>query len=115
MIIYIFLAILSTVQASTGLDVVGYWSKIGECGSRVIDFNINGTMTHYEYSSGGYVSQGSVEWWISDGLIFTGQKSIDLVVMGIKVDTLNSLLFTGTMVFADESKVPFVWEKCIIK
>jgi len=115
MLMYIFLAILSTVQASTGLDVVGYWSKVGECENKVIDFNIDGTMTHYEYRGGRYISQGTVEWWVSDGFIFTGQKSMDMVVMGIKVDTINSLLFTGTMVFPDESRIPFIWEKCIMK
>lgn len=112
MLAYIFFSLMSIVQASTGSDVFGYWSKVGECGSKFIDFGSNGVMTHYETVGGRYVAQSAVEWWITDGYIMTGNQAADYVVMGIKVDIVNSLMFTGTMVFPDGSTVPFIWEKC---
>ena len=108
-------SMLSVAQAASGLDIVGYWSKVGECGSKVLEFDVAGTMTHYEYQYGRYTVQSSSQWWVDDGYIFVGNKAADIVVMGIKVDSVNSLLFSGTMVFADGSKVPFVWEKCEVQ
>lgn len=116
MFISFLLTISSLAQEVSSTAVVGNWAKIGECEYQYTAFRSDGSMILYQREQEGeqYISAGLLEWWKKDGHILVGKRleQEEVVAIDIQSPSFTFQLFSGTIIFANQTATEFVWERC---